>query len=258
MRFARTRLFRAGLVALLLSFVPQSLFAGGGVPVEGEVGERLVGPGSSNAIRQDNTAASVTTNGHGRYTELNARSRLFRGGMTTTSISNVTFTTGTLGATETPIVGIWNPLASNMMVYILSATMIVNVTAATATGPGGFVWAMSRGNDSISTGNLPLNMKTLTPGGTLAKDMSGVALTGLTNNMVVRFGSALFGGLIKNASSVETAVGQNIGLGGNPIEYVEGGIAVPPGGVVALLSTTTTVAHSATTSIMWEEIPILN
>jgi hypothetical protein len=41
------------------------------------------------------------------------------------------------------------------------------------------------------------------------------------------------------------------------IENLDGGIIIPPGGVIALLATTTPVAHSVVPSILWEELPIL-
>jgi hypothetical protein len=44
---------------------------------------------------------------------------MFGGGMTLTSISNVTFTTATLGATCTPITGIYNPIGSGKNCVIL-------------------------------------------------------------------------------------------------------------------------------------------
>jgi len=40
------------------------------------------------------------------------------------------------------------------------------------------------------------------------------------------------------------------------IEYIEGAIIVPPGGVLALLATTTPVAHSAASGLLWEEVAL--
>jgi hypothetical protein len=193
---------------------------------------------------------------HGRFYETNRVGALFSGGMGLTSISNATFTVGGIAATTTPVSGVFNPSTSTVNVVVLQAMLGVTVTAGTATGGGPFVWAMSVGNTAVSTGNVPLNRRTLALGGAQAKDMTGVALTGITNNVVVRFASALNGGLIKNVSSVETAVGQNIGTIATPVELFDGGLIVPPGGVLALLATTTPVAHSAVSGIVWEEVPV--
>lgn len=203
--------------------------------------------------RQNDTIVSEL---HGKYYEQTFRSNVFSGGMTLTSISNATFTTGTLGATETPIIGLFNPSTSTVNAVVLYATLGITTTAATTTGGGPFVWATSVGNTAISTGNTPLNRKSLTAVGSQCKDMSGVALTGLTTNMAVRFGSALNGGSAANFSFVGTAVGQFTPAGGVNIEFFDGSLIVPPGGVIGLLATTTPVAQSAVAGIVWEEIPV--
>lgn len=227
------------------------------VVVAGQVGQQTLSDGAVGArLRQGKSAETIVQELHGRFYEQNYRGAVFSGGMGVTSISNATFTTGGIAATTTPIAGVWNPSTSTINVVILQAILNVVVTAATATGCGGFVWAMSVGNTAISTGNVPLNRKTLALSGAQAKDMSGVALTGRTNDVVVRFASALNGGLIKNLSSVETAVGQNIGTVATPIELFDGALIVPPGGVLALLCGTTPVAHSAASGLVWEEVPL--
>lgn len=85
--------------------------------------------------------------------------------------------------------------------------------------------------------------------------MTNVALTGLTNNLAVRHASALGGGSAEAAAFLATAVAmqtQNVPT----VEAVDGSIIVPPGGVLALLATTTPVAHSAVSSLLWEEVPL--
>ena len=227
------------------------------VEATGQVGPQTLSDGTTGtALRQGKSAEVIVDNLHGHYYESNYRTVVFSGGMGLTSINNATFTTGTLTASCTPIAGVWNPAGSAVNLVIIQAVLGITVTAATATGGGPFVWAMSTGNSAITTGNQPLNRKLLSLGGSQARDMSNVALTGLTNNLVVRFGSALSGGLIKSISSVETAVGQNIGMSAVPLELFDGSLIVPPGGVLALLATTTPVAHSAVSSIVWEEVAI--
>jgi hypothetical protein len=139
---------------------------------------------------------------------------------------------------------------------ILQAVLGVTVTAATATGGGPFVWATTLTTVAITTGGTPFNRKTFQPAGSVAKDLTNVAPTGMTPNLAVRFASSLAGGLIKNISSVETAVGQSVGTAGVTVENIDGGIIVPPGGVLALLATTTPVAHSAVSALLWEEVPV--
>jgi hypothetical protein len=192
---------------------------------------------------------------HGRFYEQNFRANIYSGGMGLTAINNVTYTTGTLGATVTPVIGVYNPVGSTVNLVILQATLGLTVTAATSTGGGPFVWATSVTTAAVTTGNNPFNRKTLQAAGSAAKDITNVAPTGLTPNLAVRFGSALGGGSLASFSFVGTAVGQ-VTPGITFVENFDGSLIVPPGGVLALLATTTPVAHSAASSIMWEEVPV--
>jgi len=226
------------------------------VAVTGRVGPDVLADGAQAKFRAGRSAEAIVQELHGRFYETNYRGAVFSGGMGLTSIANVTFTTGTLGATVTPIAGVYNPIGSAVNLAILQALLGITVTAATATGGGPFVWATSITTAPITTGNNPFNRKTLQPSGSAAKDLTNVAPTGMTPNLAVRFASALTGGLIKSISSVETAIGQNIGIPGVTVENLDGSIIVPPGGVLALLATTTPVAHSAVSGLVWEEVPV--
>jgi hypothetical protein len=196
------------------------------------------------------------TDAHGRFMDAALAGRLFSGGMTLTSVSNATFSTGTLTASCTPIAGVWNPGTSNKNLVILQVRVSPVNTALQTTGAGSLVWATSIGNNAISTGNAPLNRATLSPTGSVAKDMSGVALTGLTNNLTVRDATALGSGVISNLSTLQTAAGLFPPMVAS-IDHIDGAIIVPPGGVLALLCTGTPVAISMGSSILWEEIPIM-
>jgi hypothetical protein len=226
------------------------------VSVRGRVGPDVLADGADARARMDKSGAFVVQELHGRFAETNYRGAVYSGGMGLTSIANVTFTTGTLGPTVTPIAGVYNPIGSPVNLVILQAMLGVTVTAATATGGSPFVWATAITTVAVTTGNNPLNRKTLQPSGSAAKDLTNVAPTGLSPNLAVRFASGLTGGLIKNISSVETAVGQNIGSAGVTVENIDGAIIVPPGGVLALLATTTPVAHSAVSGLLWEEVAV--
>jgi hypothetical protein len=226
------------------------------VDARGQVGPDFFSDGVLGVIRLGKAAEQIVQELHGRFYETNYRSAVYSGGMGLTSISNVTFTTGTLGPTVTPICGVYNPIGSTVNLAILQAILGVTVTAGTATGGAPFVWATSITTVPVTTGNQPLNRKTLQQQGSAARDITNVAPTGLSPNLAVRFASSLTGGLIKNVSSVETAVGQNIGTAGITVENIDGGIIVPPGGVLALLATTTPVAHSAASGLLWEEVPV--
>src|SRR5437016_3350716 len=97
-------------------------------------GPIITGDGAVNPSRSDRTGALIVGDDHGRFTEAALRNLLFSDGMTTTSISNATFTTGTLGATGTPIIGIWNPMNSGKNCLILQARLQIVVTALVRVG----------------------------------------------------------------------------------------------------------------------------
>lgn len=227
-----------------------------GLSIQTQVGAQTLSNGSSpSAIRQERTGALVTQDVHAPLTEATLTGNVYSGGMTLTSISNATFSTGTLTASCTPIIGLYNPLGSGKNLVIITTKLTVINTALQMTGAGAFIWCTSTGNGAISTGNNPMNRLTLISSGSVAKDMSGVALTGLTNNLTVRSSSG-FSSHLSNVSTLQTAAGlMPVSAGG--IDHLDGSFIVPPGGVLALLCTTNPpVAVSAASVIVWEEISI--
>lgn len=210
-----------------------------------------IGP---SGLRQGRQGDAIVSELHGRFYEQNFRGGLFSGGMTLTSISNATFSTGTLGATATPILGVWNPLGSGKNLVILQARVSPVNTALQTTGAGSLMWATATGQGAISTGNIPVSRSLLTAAGSVAKDMSGVALTGLSGSLVVRDATALGSGVISNLSTLQTAAGL-FPPQFPSVDNVDGAWIVPPGGVLAVLCTTNPpVAISAASSILWEEV----
>lgn len=222
-------------------------FAGPAAQGDGSTGTKL---------RTSRTSELVVGDAHGRFFEAALRGTLFSDGMTATSISASTFATGDLSATAKPICGVHNPITSTVNLVILQATLSVVTTNATNTGPGVFVWAAGTAERAISTGTAPLNRRNLGTSGSQAKGMSGIALTGLVTALTVRHGSALQGGNPGNFSFVGTAAGPNAVVAGAAVENLDGSIIVPPGGVLGLFCTTQPVAHSAASSILWEEVAI--
>lgn len=225
------------------------------VSIKGRVGKDQLAFGAEAKVRQGLQAEQIVQDLHGRFYEANYQGDLFSAGMPFGSISNATFTVATLGATCTPIVGVWNPAASDVNLVIVQATLGVGVTALQATGCGPFAWCMSTGNGALTLGAQPLNRKTLGLAGSAARDMSNVALTGLTNNLVQRFASSLGGGSAVQAAFLATQVALQTQQA-SFVEQIDGAIIVPPGGVLALLAAATGVAHSAVSGLVWEEVPV--
>lgn len=225
------------------------------VTIQGQAGPRAISDGVVEDVRLGRTGEVVVQELHGRFYESCARGNVYSDGFGLTSINAATFTVGGIGATTTPVLGLWNPATSTVNCAIIEASLGLVLTALAATGPGGFVWAMSVGNTALTLGSTPLNRKTLALAGSQAKGLAGVALTGRTNDVVVRFGSALGGGSAENVSFTATAVAMQTAQWSSK-ELFDGTLIVPPGGVLALLATTTPVAHSAVASLVWEEVPV--
>lgn len=226
-----------------------------GIEIKGQVGEQSLAAGASSTLRQGRFAELVGSDYLPRFAELTRAGRLFSHGIGLTAINNATYTTGTLGATVTPIAGVYNPPTSGVDLVIIQLVLGVTVTAATNTGGAPFAWASSVGNQAVSTGAPPFNRKTGQASGSGALGLGNIAPTGLTNSLVVRGAAGVGGGSMHGFSFVETAVGST-GPHFMTVDNVDGSIVVPPGGVLALLATTTPVAHSASSMLLWAELPV--
>jgi hypothetical protein len=220
---------------------------------QGQVGIQLNSDGASpvQGFRQGKQGEMMVSELHGRFYEQAYRNALFGNG--TTALTALTANTVTLTATTTPIIGVYNPSTSNVNLVILQAALASGINNAASTGPGAFVWAASIGNSAITTGSQPVNHRTLTLQGSLAKGMSFVALTGLTNNLVVLKSADFPTPTIVTTAAVSTAI-QTPTV--QSIQNIDGAFIVPPGGVLALLNTVSTTTVSVTGRMMWEEVPV--
>lgn len=218
------------------------------------VGSSFGSIGTAQPFTSDLTGAQRVTDSHGRFTEAALRGTLFSAGMTLTSISNITFTTATLGATGTPIIGLWNPISSGKNLVVLQARLQVVITALARTGPGAFIWCTSVNQSAISTGITPLNRYSLASSGAVGKGFANTALTGLSGNLTVQEASGMQGGPMPVSGTDVLGV---VPYHAPAIDHIDGSIVLVPGSILALLCTTTPVGISAATSILWEEIPTI-
>lgn len=214
----------------------------------GLVGPSTLGDGSDGRLRLGKGGEQIASELHGRYYEQNYRGNLYSIGCGVTALSATTIT---LSATSTPILGVWNPTTSTVNVVLLQIALSVYAnTLTTPVGPGAIVLAASTGNAAISTGSSPVNRKTLASSGSQAKGFpGGVALTGLTNNVVV------FEGLeIPTQGPVTYSTTTAMQLGGAGVVSFDGGLIVPPGGMLSVLNTTSTTTCSVVGRLLWEEV----
>jgi hypothetical protein len=222
---------------------------------QGTVGPIYANDGSLPAagFRQGRLGDLIVSELHGRFYEQVYRSNTFSTGSGVTALSANTIT---LVAATTPIVGVWNPPASTVNLVLLQCSVGVHAnTLTTPQPPGPFVWASSVGNTAITTGNLPFNRKTMTSGGSQAKAFPFVALTGLTNNLVIFEGADLpdMGLFVAGTITAQTNT-SNATVGAFGVQNFDGSLIVPPGGVLALLNTTSTTTYSVVSRLLWEEV----
>jgi hypothetical protein len=228
---------------------------------QGTVGPSYANDGSVPAagVRIGRTGETMVSEIHGRFYEQVYRGNVFSIGTTLSALSANTIT---LVAATTPILGVWNPPASTVNLVMLQAALgvVTNAGAAATTGHGALVWASSVGNTAITTGQSPFNHKTLATTGSQAKayQLGGaVALTGLTNNLVIFEGADLpiIAGTATGTITASTTDPSQF-KGFTAVHNFDGALIVPPGGVLALLNTTSTTTTSAVGRLLWEEVPL--
>jgi hypothetical protein len=224
--------------------------------LKGFVGPTLQsdGQGPDTGFRQGQLGDLIASELHGRFYEQVFRGNVYSNGADLTALSANTIT---LTPTTTPILGVWNPLTSPVNLVILQASVGFVLNTLTApVAPGPLRWASSINNGAISTGSAPFNRKTLANSGSQAKGFAFVALTGLTNNLVVFEGSDFPQASGQTAGTIAASTtSSQFAAGFNGVQNFDGGLIVPPGGVLALINTTSTTTYSATGRLMWEEVP---
>ena len=219
---------------------------------EGQVGPQWLADGASQAFRMTKLAGLVITELHGRFYEQTYRGNMYSFGISNTVLANANSIATSAGAASSlPIIGVWNPLSSPVNLVILQATIVVSTVSNSMVSPGGFMWVGSSGNGALTLGSTPINCKTFTAAGSYAKAYAvSTALTGLTNTLITLRATGISP---PNAAGAATAASL---AQGDTVENVDGGIIVPPGGVVAIMNQVATITINVSTGILWEEVPI--
>lgn len=213
-----------------------------------KVGPDYGGVGTFKPFTALPSGAQRVGDAHGRFLDAALDSRLYSWGKTVTALSANSIT---LTPTTTPIIGVWNPITSTKKISILQASMQIAVAGNSAVAPGGFVWAAAVGQVAVPAGNVPWNRTSLQQNGSAARAYDlATALTGLSPNLVI-FDAADFGSLVAAQGATATPL-----ISPAFVQNFDGGLIVPPGGVLALLNTTSTTTVSVAARLMWEELPV--
>lgn len=226
--------------------------------VSGQVGPSFLSDGvGTQPFRQGKLGEMIVQELHGRFYEQVVRGNVYSIGSGTTALSATTIT---LTATSTPILGIYNPTTSGVNVVMLQLALSVAANTLTApVPPGAFLLAGSVGNTAVSTGSTPFNRKTMASSGSAVKGFpGGVALTGLTNNVVVFDGLELpnLSGLTNAGTITAQTSTSNATAGAYGVVNFDGNLIVPPGGVLSLVNTTSTTTYSVAGRLLWEEVAV--
>jgi hypothetical protein len=219
--------------------------------IQGHVGPQNQSDSAQGIIaRFGRQGDQISSQLHGRFYEQTYRGNLFANG--TTGLVPLSANTITLTATTTPILGVYNPFGSGVNLVILQAALASGINNTAAIGPGAFVWATSTGNTAISTGSTPFS-RLLGGAAAKGKGLAGIALTGLTNNLVVAHATDFPSPNIITTTAVPTTVTTPMS---SMSSQLDGSIIVPPGGVLALLNTVSTTTISVYGRLLWEEVPV--
>ena len=223
--------------------------------IQGQVGPTSSEDGVQAAARQGKLGDVIVSELHGRYYETNYRGATYRTGATAVTALSANTITSATSATGTPIVGVYNPVGSNINLVILQAYLQVfanNLTSGAA--PGAFVWLTALNQSAISTGSTPINAKTLAASGSVAKGFTGAtALTGLSGSMAVAF-PADFPNLTGLTYTTLGSTAMIPSAGG--VANYDGSIIVPPGGILGLYNTVSSTTFSQVSGLLWEEVPV--
>jgi hypothetical protein len=221
---------------------------------EGKVGPQKASNGAPVTQRMGLSGEVIAQELHGRFYEQVLQGRVFSIGSKPTALSAATIAND---ATSQPIVGIWNPSTSGVNAVMLQAALTDFINNVTSVALGGFVWASSVGNTAnLTAGLAPFNRKTLASTGSACKAFAlstASLLTGLINALVI-FEPAEFNtasGLATTSVNVATPTPSVSG-----VQYFDGSLFVPPGGILALLNTISVTTHTVAGRLLWEEVDV--
>lgn len=210
------------------------------VEIQGKVGPQLATDGNiiDPRLLRDGTAAVADADGH--FSELVLRGQVYTVATAAVGITLASTHASPLAAgSGTPIVGVYNPVNSGVVLKILRAR--VQTVSGTPGGP--FVWNTIAAPAAISAaGQQGLNNKTFVSGGS-AKAFIGGALTG----SVIASVFAAMGG--------PAAVAAGAGVY-SVDDLVDGMIQVQPGCFAGVACTAAGTTHIVAASLTWSEAPI--
>lgn len=211
--------------------------------LEGQVGPRVTADGSSTELRQSRLGSLVIQQAHSKYYEAASRSKIF-------TITTAQAGTTIVGANAAPpaaaaatILSLYNPIGSSINA-VITKTVIQNISGTP--GAGAFTYCVSWGNRVTATQNATPRCNYIGGANPICQGYTQTALTGGLVHVVLRpIGFVSFAAAI--AATATSLVG---------IDYVDGEIVVPPGGILTVANAATGTTHIVAGSLSWEEVPV--
>ena len=210
------------------------------VEIQGKVGPQLATDGNIIDPRLTRDGSAAVSDADGHFSELVLRGQVYTASTVAAGITIAATHVSPLAAgTGTPIVGLFNPVGSGVVLKIMK----VRLASVSGTPGGPFVWNVIPAPAGISAaGQQGINNKTFVVGGA-AKAFVGAAITG--SALTTMFG--VIGGPAAIA----------VGAGVNSLEsIIDGIIQVQPGCFIGVAATAVGTAHVASAMLTWAEAPI--
>lgn len=213
------------------------------------VGEVWGNRGGSSPFTAGPSGNQRVADAHARFFDAAWSNRLYTFGISNTALVAANAIATGLTSTAQPIIGVWNPPSSGKILSILQLILPTTTVANSAVSPGGYAWVYAAGAAGITTGSTPISCSTLLASGSNTKAFAiSTALTGLVGSVAFLRETGI---QTINAAGPATAIHQALG---NIVENVDGGLLVPPGGLLAVMGQVSTTTVSCSPSLIWEEL----
>lgn len=216
----------------------------------GEAGENFVGDGAKDATRIGRDGCGITSEGRGHFAELGYRAQIFSGQTanagTTVVAANVTPVNGAVAS----ILSLYNPLNSGVNAELIKT--IVHTISGTP-GAGALVYNIAF-LQNITAGNNSNNGTGTTPSNSLACGIRGGKCRIFTQLTLA--GAVGAERLLRPIGGVFAGVVAGNTYGNNIVDYPDGDIVLPPGGLLTIAAPAIGTTWVITAEFTWAEIPL--
>jgi hypothetical protein len=210
--------------------------------IQGQVGLQALQDGSQVNLSIGRQGEALVSELHGRYYQLAKRGLLF--GFSTAAVTIAATHNSPLAAnTGTPILALWNPIASGKDLVVLKHS----IASVSGTPGGPMVWNWGTVTATAAALSTVVSARMgQSPAGSIANVYSNVVTT-----------SSLAGALHFHAAGISAVAATGQGGANAPVYEDRGGdIIIPPGSWGALCSTATGTSHVVQASVIWAELVI--